>query len=120
MASNSKRKTDETDKPGAYVPFRIDTSKPAVEAERIALFYIDDREYSGPARVSVGTAIKALEIAATQGVQAAAWHCLVSSIGQEAIDALTECEHVTFEQAQSLMTKISDMYFGQALEIAGK
>lgn len=124
MSSKSSRpSTRNQEKSGttdSYVPFRIDTSQPAVEADRIPLFYIDDKEYTGPARVSVGTALKALEIAATQGITAGAWHCLIESIGQDAYDDLIACEQVTFDQAQNLMTKISDMYFGQAMELSGK
>lgn len=116
-SGKNQEKSGTTD---GYVPFRIDTSQPPVETDRIPLFYIDDKEYTGPARVSVGTALKALEIAATQGITAGAWHCLIESIGRDAYEDLTACEHVTYEQAQALFSKISDMYFGQAMELAGK
>lgn len=116
----STRNQEKSGSTESYVPFRIDTSQPPVETDRIPLFYIDDKEYTGPSRVSVATALKALEIAATKGITAGAWHCLIESIGQDAYDDLIACEHVTFEQAQGLMTKISDMYFGQAMELSGK
>jgi hypothetical protein len=105
---------------GDYVPFRIDTSKPPIEAERLALFYIDDVEYTGPVRVSGATALKALQWVAERGTQYAAYHTMVECIGQEAYDALTECPQLTFEQTRDLVSKISNLYFGQAMEALGE
>lgn len=105
-----------------YVPLRIDTTGPKVEEERIPLFYIDDEEFTGPARISAATALKALEVAYENSVPAAAFWCLIEAIGEDGYKALTEraAEYMEFEQAQDLMNKIKDMYFGQALDVAGK
>lgn len=114
---------ENTDNPGTksdYVPFRIDTSVPLVEAERLPLFYIDDTEYTGPKTVSGPTALKALQWLAEKGQQYAAYKVLIDCIGQEAYDTLTGCEQLTLEQVRSMVNKISDLYFGQALEALGE
>jgi hypothetical protein len=103
-----------------YTPFRIDTSKPPVEAERIDLFWIDDRPYTAPAEVSGPTALKALQWLAQQGAQYAAYMVLIDCIGQEAYDDLTNCEHLTLEQVRDMVQKITDLYFGQTLDALGK
>lgn len=116
MATENTTKTDT--EPG-YVPFRIDTSKPAVEADRIELFWIDDKVYTAPAQVSGATALKALQWLGDKGAQYAAYRVMIECIGQEAYDALTECPQLTFDEVRSMVNKVSDLYFGQAMEALG-
>jgi len=119
---SSKTDPDPSQKPasGDYVPFRIDTSKPPVESDRFPLFYIDDVEYTGPVQVSGTTALKALQWVADRGSQYAAYHTMIECIGQEAYDALVGCPQLTFQQTRDLVTKISDLYFGQAMQALGE
>lgn len=104
----------------AYTPFRIDTTYPPVETERIELFWIDDRCYDAPATVSGPTALKALQWLAQQGPQYASYMVLIDCIGQEAYDDLTKCEHLTLDQVRDMVEKITDLYFGQTLDALGK
>jgi hypothetical protein len=103
-----------------YVPFRIDTSKPPVESERMALFYIDEKEYTGPVKVSAMTAMKSLEWLANRGPEYAAYKVMIECIGQEAFDALANCAQLEFADAQKLVQQISDTYYGQARKITGE
>lgn len=103
-----------------YTPFRIDTSKPPVDAERIPLFYIDDREYTGPKQIPGGLALQALQVTVHQGRAAGAYFCMEEAIGKEAVDDLLNCKQLTYEQARDFLTQISAMYYGQAMELTGK
>ncbi|HEU4754005.1 MAG TPA: hypothetical protein VFU47_12925 [Armatimonadota bacterium] len=104
---------------GDFTPFRIDTSAPPVEAERVPVFYIDDTEYTIPAQVSAATAMQALEIAVTKGPTAAAWHMISEALGEEGIRALQECRHITHEQVRGLFAQIGRIYFGQMEDMVG-
>ena len=117
MAESSTR---ETGIPGGYTPPRIDTNKPPVEAERMPLFYIGDTEYTGPVHVTAATALEALDVAYHKGDAAAAYHCMIASMGEQAYKDLVACPQLTVEEARTIISKISAMYFGQAVSIAGK
>lgn len=119
-STNGSPEQDETGTRSGYVPPRIDTSAPAVEQERMPLFYIGDQEYTGPVRVSASTALRALEISATKGNAAGAFHCLIEAIGEEGYQALVDCPQLTYEDAREVLTEISARYYGQALALAGK
>ena len=104
----------------SFTPVRIDTSGAPVEQKVIPLFYLGETEYTGPEHVSARTALTALEVAAEKGNAAAAYHCLIECIGQDAYRALVDCPQLTFAQAQEILTNITAMYFGQATSVAGK
>lgn len=108
------------DKPAEFTPLRIDTTQPAVDTERIELFFIDGRPYTGPKVIPGGVALEALSITAQRGSAAGAWHCLVEAIGQEALDDLMACRHLTLEQVRDFLQQISAMYYGQATGTTGK
>lgn len=103
-----------------YTPFRIDTSKPPVQSERMTLFYIDDREYTGPKQISGGLALRALQVTVTQGSAAGAYYAMEQAIGKEAVEDLLACDQLTYEQARDFLSRISAMYYGQAMGITGK
>lgn len=120
---NGPNATGNRDNPGTtegYVPFRIDTSKPAVDEERMTLFWIDDKEYTGPKVIPGGLAIRALDVTVRLGSAAGAWYCLTEAIGEEAITDLLECKQLTYPQAKEFLSQISAVYYGQAIGITGK
>lgn len=106
--------------PETINPVRISTQGAPLGEKRVPIFYIDDKEYDAPERVPARIALRALEIAATQSEAAAAFFCLIEAIGEQAYKDLLECEHVTYEQAQEIMSNLAAMYYGQAKALAGK
>lgn len=114
------QKTQTTDPWAGYTPFRYQPDAPAVEQERMPLFYMGDTEYTAPKRVSAPTALQALQDAATKGIPYATYRVVVDSIGEEAYKLLTESPQVPYEEAQEMITRLGRLYFGQAMELAGK
>lgn len=118
--------TDQTETPqstdpwSGYAPFRYQPDAPAVEVERMPLFYMGDTEYTAPKRVSAPVALKALENAALKGVAFATYQVVLDSIGEDAFKVLTESHQVPYEEAQEMITQLGKVYFGQAMGLAGK
>lgn len=112
--------TQTTDPWAGYTPFRYQPDAPAVEEDRMALFYMGEKEYTAPRRVSAPTALRALENAATKGIPYATYRVVVDSIGEEAYAILTEAHQVPYEEAQEMITRLGRLYFGQVMELAGK
>lgn len=118
--TNGGPEQDETGTRSRYTPPRIDTSKPPVEEARMPLFYLGEQEYTGPVHVSAATALEALEIAYEKGHAAAAYHCLIKCMGEDAYKDLVACPQLTFDEARTIASQVSAMYFGQAVSVAGK
>lgn len=112
--------TQITDPWANYTPFRYDPDAPAVEAERMALFYMGEKEYTAPKRVSAPVALKALQNAAEKGIPYATYQVVLDAIGEEAFGVLTDSHQVPYEEAQAMITQLGRVYFGQAMELAGK
>lgn len=112
--------TQTTDPWAGYTPYRYAADAPAVEEERMPLFYIGDTEYTAPKRVSVSAALRCLEKAATNGVAAGTYAVLLEALGAETFQVLTDAKQVPYEEAQDMITRLSRLYFGQAMELAGK
>lgn len=112
--------TDNTPTTESYSPLRIDTSKPPVTGERMTLFWIDDREFTGPKVITGSLAFRALETTVKYGKAAGAWFCLTEAVEEETVTALLKCEHLSYEQARDFLAQISAMYYGQAMGIMGK
>lgn len=106
--------------PDNFTPLRIDTTQPPVNTERMELFFIDGKAYTGPKVIPGHLALRALEVTVQRGSAAGAWFCLTEAIGQEAVDDLLACDQLTLDQARDFLTRISAMYYGQATGITGK
>jgi len=103
-----------------FEPIRIDTTKPALDDERFDLFFIDDKAYTAPKVVPAGVALRALQIVATQGVMAGAWHMVMECLGEDAIEALMECKQLEHSQLKKMLNKVSDVYYGQLEDLTAK
>lgn len=103
-----------------YTPFRYQPDAPAVEDERMPLFYMGDTEYTAPRRVSAPVALQALENAALKGIPYATYRVVIDAIGEDAFKVLTDSHQVPYEEAQAMITQLGKVYFGQAMELAGK
>lgn len=103
-----------------YTPFRIDTSAPPIDHERIPIFYVDDVEYTIPKRVPAGVAMKALQLSAEQGRDVAAYFMVVDALGQDVVEMLQDSKHLELEDATALFSKLGRMYLGQMEAMAGK
>ena len=112
--------TQTTDPWAGYTPFRYDPEAPELEEERMPLFYMGDKEYTAPRRVSAPTALKCLETAARQGVAAATYQVVIDAIVEEAFQVLTDAKMVPYEEAQAMISQLGKVYFGQSMELAGK
>lgn len=103
-----------------FVPIVIDTSTPAVDADRVPVFVIDGAEHSIPRRLPAGDTVRALEVIATQGPVAGAWFMVKLALPAESIEALMASRHVTHEQVKSIFDRIGRMYMGQVEDLTGK
>lgn len=113
-------KSQSTDPWAGYTPFRYDPEAPALEEERMPLFYMGEKEYTAPKRVSAPTALKALENAARKGVAYATYRVVIDAIGEDAFQVLTDSHQVPYEEAQDMITQLGKVYFGQSMGLAGK
>jgi hypothetical protein len=103
-----------------FVPVVIDTSTPAVDSERITVFTIDGVDHTIPKRLPAGDTIRMLEIIAERGAVAGAWEMVKVALGEESINALVACRHVTHEQVRSIFDRIGKLYMGQVEDLTGK
>lgn len=113
-----------TDKPNdpwsGYTPYRYDPDAPAVEGERVPLFYMGDKCYTAPKRIGVAAGLQAIENAALKGIPFATYQLVLDCIGPEAFQVLSEAKMVPYEEAQEMISRLGKLYFGQAMDLAGK
>ena len=98
----------------AYTPPRIVTTGPKPAEVRMPLFYVDDVEYTAPRFISAPTAIRALRTIALRGPDAGIWEMVEECLSSEALEILTTCEHVSYEDAQHMLQQLGRLYYGQA------
>lgn len=103
-----------------WVPVRVDTSAPAVDADRFDLFYIDDQAYTAPCRVPAGVALEALSVAFNSGPTAAAWFIIDKTVGEENIKLLYDQPSLTLDECQRMLTKLGEVFWGQVQDMVGK
>ncbi|MGA5820806.1 hypothetical protein ACPC54_23435 [Kitasatospora sp. NPDC094028] len=92
------------------------TTTPQVAERRVPLFYIDDTEYTIPARPRMNIALQYMHLAKDQGDAVAADFLLGSLLGEEGYRALREYDQLTAEQFQQITTVASRLTLG-ALEL---
>lgn len=107
-----------------YVPPRIDTTGPKPDQDRMPIFYVtvptevegqtEEKVFTAPRRVSAPVALQALRMTAVRGPEAGTWLMVEESLSEEAMEVLTTCEHLTYEDAQKILTQLGRLYYGQA------
>lgn len=98
-----------------FVPVRL-ASKSTAPADRIVLFYVDEEEYSIPKRVGRNHGLRYLRTMRRQGEAIAAQELLEILIGEDGYEALMECEDLTDEDLDKIMTRLRDMALGEVEE----
>lgn len=102
------------------VPVRIVHQEETEAPDRVVLFYIDDVPYDVPKTIPKSAALKVLRVMRTQGQEAAMQLTMELMLGEDAYEALMECDDVTDEQLETIVTTCSRLMFGKAENAAGK
>ncbi|MHB1957081.1 MAG: hypothetical protein ACYCOU_25475 [Sulfobacillus sp.] len=91
---------------GQIVPaVRLKTDAKIEEAKRMPLFYIDDVEYTVPAKPAPNIGLRYLYLLQTEGEAAANFFLLNSLLGDEGYKALMEYDKLTQEDFDSVMSR---------------
>ncbi|MCX4750897.1 hypothetical protein OG455_41185 [Kitasatospora sp. NBC_01287] len=98
----------------AFEPPRLTSS--TAPAERVPLFYIDDREYSVTLKPGVNVGLKYLHLSRTIGEAQAMDYLLEKLLGAEGYQALMDYDDLTQEQFQGICEIASRLTVG-ALEL---
>lgn len=106
--------------PPLFAPIIIDTTTPAVDSERIPVFVIDGTEHTIPKHLPAGDTVMMIEVIANRGAVAGAWEMVKLALGEDSINALMACRHVTHDQVKSIFDRIGKMYMGQVEDLTGK
>lgn len=81
-----------------FKPVRIttgrDTEEPAEETKRVEVFSIDDRAFTVPVELPPATGLRYLRNVRDQGRDFAVAELLTEAMGEEAFEALAECDDV--------------------------
>ena len=102
-----------------FEPVKIDTST-VIDEERVPLFYIDDTEYTVPKKVRPNVVIKYLNDVIDRGPEFALASAMDEVLGTDAMQALGDCESVTDEQMDQIMSLIEKMMLSASKNISGK
>ena len=125
MSSKSRRKGPERTadrmrrrRSGPIEPVVIDSSNVKV-VDRIHVFTIDDVDYTMDGAPSPALALRMLEMIELKGEEAAMSYAMHEVLGDEAFDALKNCDAITTEQFEAIMEIVGDHVMG-ALDDGGK
>jgi hypothetical protein len=81
--------------------------------ERVAIFELDDVEYTVPAKPSAGMALKYLKLQATsENPDYAQYWMMTRLLGEETYDVLAEHEDLDFEQMEEIIELCTTHLFG--------
>jgi hypothetical protein len=106
MADTSEDTVLEGDVVGQIVPaIRLDSKAPRPETKRVPLFYIDDTEYTVPAKPSPTVGLKYLRLLAREGEGQANEFLLRSLLGEKGYVALMNYTALTEEQFDQVMER---------------
>ena len=104
---------------GDFEPVRL-SSKPSVEVARVVLFYVDDEAYSIPEKIGRNHGLRYLRTANKKGEALAAQELLEILIGEDGYTALMECEGLSDDDLDRIMTQLRDGALGAVEEESGK
>lgn len=101
-----------------FEPVRIDPAAVPDEAERIPLFFIGEQEYSIPAEMDARSALVAMRLIRSQGLEAAASYMMEEAIGRDAITALIRSP-ANNAQIKEILGNVQRMYQGDLEDMLG-
>ena len=84
-------------------PVRISTSAEVVEEEREVAFSIDDDEYTIPKTVPADFTVRYMNNVQKRGSEFAVAQAMKDLLGQDALDALSDCPQLTNENLRAIM-----------------
>jgi len=99
-----------------FEPVRI-TSK--AEVGRVVLFYVDDVAYTIPKKIGRNHGLRYLKTARRQGEAMAAQELMETLLGEDGYDALMDCDGLTDEDLDRIMTQLRDGALGEAEDDTG-
>lgn len=116
--NRSRRPRTRSRRPEAYEPVRISTkpaegeeSKP--EPKRIPLFYIDGVEYSVPEALPPAIGLRYLRDVRDGGnVDFAVAQLLTEAMGEDAFDALADCDQVGHAEMVRITDRVMEIALG--------
>jgi hypothetical protein len=88
----------------------VTTDQP--EVELIPLFSIDGEVYSIPAEVSASMALRVLDTARREGMEAAMSGALEELLGPDAYQALLHCKSLTTDHLEAIMAGVQGHVLG--------
>lgn len=95
---------------------RLTTTAPP-EQDQIVLFYIDDTPYTVPRTIPANMSMRFLQVVAHRGSGVASLLLFEEMLGDDALEALRNCDGMTKEQFATLRTKFQDLFVGQVDEL---
>jgi hypothetical protein len=102
-----------------FEPVRISTQV-AAPVEMITLFTIDDREYKIPKVVPPNIVMQYLQDVVDSSEEYALSHAMQTLLGEEGMQALSECDTVGEEQMGQILAYVSNRLFGAMERLQGK
>jgi hypothetical protein len=100
---------------GHFEPIRIVTPEQPPEQELVELFSIDGKSYFVPKHPPPAVALRFIKTAWVVGMELALAEMLQTMLGEEAYDALAECDAMTVDQLGAIMQGVRRLSMG-ALE----
>lgn len=95
-----------------FTPVRISTSEPTEAVKQIPLFYIDDQEYTVPAKLPPALGLRYLRDVRDRGSDYATAELLIAALGEEGFDALSECDAIDADQMDSIIEGVIGIAMG--------
>jgi hypothetical protein len=102
-----------------FTPIEIDSSA-VDEVELVTLFVIDDVPYQIPKRLRPAAAITYLRDVREKGPEVALADALAEVLGEDAMDALADCDAITDEQMGQIMGAVQRLLTGAMERASGK
>lgn len=97
-----------------FEPIQITTSPldPDAEPDRVHVFSIDDEAFYMPADIPPAVGLRYMDVARSKGESAAQAYLLEAVLGEDAYQALINCDDVTSEQLEAIGDAIARAAFG--------
>lgn len=114
---NRSRRSRNRSKPEAYEPVQISTkrSPDEPEPERLVLFYIDGEAYSVPTQLPPAIGLRYLrDIREGGNTDYAMAGLLTEAMGEQAFDALADCDQVDGDAMARIVDKVMEIALGAA------
>ncbi|MGW6912592.1 hypothetical protein ACWGB8_02020 [Kitasatospora sp. NPDC054939] len=110
--SPKKPKPTPVVEPTPFEPIRIKSKTKEPGDNQVVLFYIDDRPFSVPSRVSQGMTLEYLRLARTMGESAAAQRILERLLGPEAYAEVEQSDDIDDEALEQILAAVTSLLVG--------